>query len=45
MYLGTVVTKHLSGILTRAAEVNTAYMAEELDLWFQGGLSDMGVSV
>lgn len=38
MYIGSVLTKHFSGILSITAEAHTAFMSEELDLWFQGGL-------
>lgn len=38
MYIGHILEKYYSGILTPYIETHTAFMSEELDLWFQGGL-------
>ena len=34
MYIGHILTKYYGGLLTNVIEEHTAFMSEELDLWF-----------
>jgi hypothetical protein len=45
MYIGNLLTRYYSGLLTWFFEDHTAFMTEELDLWYNGGLADMGANV
>jgi glycosylphosphatidylinositol phospholipase D len=45
MYIGSVLEGHFASMLTFHYDVHAAFLTEELDLWYHGGLEDMGTNV
>lgn len=45
MYIGSILEGHFSSMLTFHYDVHAAFLTEELDLWYHGGLEDMGTNV
>ena len=45
MYVGALLEHRFGDIATLYYANHTAFLTEELDLWFHGGLSDMGSQV
>jgi hypothetical protein len=45
MYIGSLLTRYFSGIITFMYEEYAAFSTEELDLWYNGGLADMAIQV
>lgn len=41
MFVGSILERYFSDMITFKYENHTAFLTEELDLWFHGGLSDM----
>lgn len=45
MYLGSILERHYANMITFHYDTHAAFLTEELDLWYHGGLDDMGVNV
>ena len=45
MYAGSILEHHLANMITFHYDTHAAFLTEELDLWYHGGLEDMGTSV
>ena len=45
MFGGSVIEKYFTSIVRTAFDANAAFLTEELDLWYNGGLEDMGTNV
>jgi hypothetical protein len=45
MYLGSILEKHFSSMITFHFDTHASFLTEELDLWYHGGLEDMGTNV
>lgn len=45
MYIGSFLEKNFADMITFYFENHTAFLTEELDLWYHGGLSDIANNV
>jgi hypothetical protein len=45
MYLGSILEKYFSSMITFHYDTHAAFLTEELDLWYHGGIEDMGTNV
>jgi hypothetical protein len=45
MYLGSILEKHFSSLITFHFDTHASFLTDELDLWYHGGLEDMGTNV
>lgn len=45
MYVGSILEKHFSGLITFYFDHHASFLTEDLDLWYHGGLDDMGANV
>lgn len=45
MYIGQILERHLANMITFHFDTHTSFLTEDLDLWYQGGLEDMGTNV
>ena len=45
MYVGSLLEKHFSSLLTFRYDTHSSFLTEDLDLWFHGGFEDMGTNV
>jgi hypothetical protein len=45
MYMGSILEHHFSSLITFHFDTHAAFLTEELDLWYHGGLEDMGTNV
>jgi hypothetical protein len=42
MYIGAILERHFANLITFYFDHHTAFLTEDLDLWYHGGLEDMG---
>lgn len=45
MFIGSILQQHYASLITFHYDTHAAFLTEELDLWYHGGLADMGVNV
>jgi hypothetical protein len=45
MYLGSILQRHFAALITFHYDNHASFLTEELDLWYHGGLEDMGTNV
>jgi len=45
MYIGSILERHYANMITFHYDTHAAFLTEELDLWYHGGLDDMGTNV
>jgi glycosylphosphatidylinositol phospholipase D len=45
MYLGSILERHFSSLITFHFDTYASFLTEELDLWYHGGIEDMGINV
>ena len=45
MYAGSLLERHFANLITFYYDSHAAFLAEDLDLWYHGGLEDMGTNV
>ena len=45
MFVGSLLERRFGDIVTLYYANHTAFLTEELDLWYHGGLADMGTQV
>jgi hypothetical protein len=45
MYVGSILESHFANAITFHYDTHAAFLTEELDLWYHGGLEDMGTQV
>jgi hypothetical protein len=45
MYIGSILTHYYANLITFHFDTHAAFLSEELDLWYHGGLEDMGTQV
>ena len=45
MYLGSILEHHFSSLITFHFDTHASFLTDELDLWYHGGIEDMGTNV
>lgn len=45
MYAGSILERHLANMIVFYYDTHASFLTEELDLWYHGGLEDMGTNV
>ncbi len=45
MYIGAILEAHYANMIAFHFDTHAAFLTEELDLWYHGGLEDMGTNV
>jgi hypothetical protein len=45
MYISSILEEYLTSSVTYLLDLHSAFLTEELDLWYHSGLEDMGSHV